>query len=320
MSRWYICGLVLLGALFVNCSSAETHASLESAIKAAQSSSKNILIIISKSDECHACSLLERNVLTNPAWNPQKKYEVVMLDMTEEVKTSSPKKWSTGMQLQTRYGTRWYPAIILTDVRGLPYHIGGYDESSPVDFMQLLETRSQQRGPEMRALLAKATNGAKARAALARLHDWGVDTAYHQLKALAMSGNKDPRYAIELVDYWTALGDNTRRDEWLRVLEIGWPQAWRDTMVRQAVEAIEKNEFERYEWKQARQKLETLIARKPQGAVASKLYAALGETAYQLRERDVCLRYIEMAWQLAPEGKLKDGLRDRLQYLATQKF
>ena len=310
----------LLSGVFVACSSQKTHDSLDAAIAAAGSNSRDILIIVSKSDECHACSLLEKNILTNPQWKPESLYEVVRIDLTEKLKKEHPELWKSGDTIQTRYGARWFPAIILTDSRGMPYHIGGYDESSPEEVFKLLEGRTKERRHELAAILAKATNGMKARAALHKLKEWGVDTAYHKLKALAMGGSRDPGFAIELVEYWTALGDLKKREEWLRVLETGWPQAWRDTLVRLDVEQIEKNEFEKMEWKAARAKLEPLMAKKPLGIAASRLYAALGEVAYQLRERGPCLGYFSQALEHAPEGKLKTMLTNRLAYLKKNSF
>jgi len=316
----YRISCLLMLAVFAACSAERTHDSLDSAVKAAGSSAKDILIIVSKSDECHACSQLEQNVLTNAAWNPWRLYEVVKVDMTEALKKSDPERWQGGRQLQARYGARWFPVIVLTDSRGLPYHIGGYNEASAEEFFRTLEERTRERRPELAALLAKATNGAKARVALTRLREWGVDTAYHQLKALAMGGSKDPEYAVELVDYFTALGDLSRRDQWLRVLETGWPQVWRDTLVRQGVDEIEKTEFERFEWKQARVKLERLLERKPAGAAASRLHVALGEVAYQLRERTTCIGHFTRALETAPPGSQRDSIADRLRYLQSQQF
>lgn len=308
--------LIVLSA----CSGTRMHDSLDSAIQAARSSAKDILVIVSQSDECLACSLLEKNVLTNSAWHPWQGYEVVLVDMSEDMKTKSPEHWQNGRQIQARYGACWFPVVALADSDGLPYHLGEYAGESATEFSRMLEARTRKRRPELVTLLAKATNGANAKLALERLREWGVDTAYHHLKALALASTQDPRYAVELVDYFTAVGDFSQRAHWLSVLESGWPQLWRDTLVRQDIEKIRQNEFERFEWKEARLKLEKLFERKPSGAVASLLYAALGEVAYQLRERARSIEHFTKALETALPGKERESLADRLRYLQSQQF
>jgi len=316
-TAYLLCAIVFFAA----CSSGDkTFDSLESASERALKSDRDILLIVSSSDECHACVDLYARVLTNPAWKPERDFVVCLLDQTELLKREKPERHAANERLKARYGIRFYPTVLLCGAKGQPYFRGGYNGQDVAQFTREIADMRQSRRGELAGMLAKATNAAKARIALGRLREWNVDATYYNLKALAMGGAKTPELAIELADYWFECSDHAQLKHWLGVLEQKWPDAHRDTVIRHAVKDVERGPMERMEWKTALGRLEPFAAKQPGGSAGFALYSALAEIHYQLRERQPAIASLEKALPLAVGSKQRERTAERLAYLKKQDF
>src|SRR5271166_4299652 len=122
-------------SLFASASSAEEMAvwlrDLDAAKKEAKSSHKDILIVFTGKGWCYPCQLLEREVLTQPAFvrRVHGNYVLVELDFTYADTKEEEARKLRFHNLGERYLVRGFPTVVLADADGLPYAIWtGYSQ------------------------------------------------------------------------------------------------------------------------------------------------------------------------------------------------
>jgi thioredoxin-related protein len=104
---------------------------LDAAQKEAKSSHKDILIVFTGKGWCFPCQLLEREVLTQPAFVSRVRgdYVLVELDFTFGAMKEEEARELRFRNLQEMYLVRGFPTVVLTDADGVPYAIGtGYSQ------------------------------------------------------------------------------------------------------------------------------------------------------------------------------------------------
>jgi len=301
--------------------------SLEEAVREAKKRNTDILLLVTKSDECFACSLLEENVLQNPDWTPEKNFAVCRIDHTAKLREEAPEVWREQELLFLRYGIDSFPTILLCDSEAWPYYKGHYNDEPAAEFLARLLDARALRGAKLRSLLASAqaegsqTGGPQTAAlALDILAEWGVDSAYYQLKALAAPDAPDARYAVELARYWFLQGVPEEARVWEDFLQKKWPEARRDFDIWRTLRDVEEHESQAFDWEAAWGRLAPLWGQAASGETKYQLASALGELAWQLRRRDECILYFRRACDYAPDDRVKDLLQNRLRSLEAQDF
>ncbi len=159
---------ILTPSLFAGASSAEEEAvwlrDLDAAKQEAKASHREILIVFTGKGWCVPCQLLEREVLTQPAFERRVRgdYVLVELDFTFGATKEEEARELRFRNLQERYLVRGFPTVVLADADGVPYAIGtGYSQGIGVTpslvMIKLAQTARALRDRNFR--LATATTG-----------------------------------------------------------------------------------------------------------------------------------------------------------------
>jgi thioredoxin-related protein len=310
----------MCGILFAFACGSREYASIEKSAEEAQKQNKDILLIVTMSDECYACNLLEENVFQDKHWTPEDSFIVCHIDHTANLKKDAPEVWQAQELFFLRFGIDSFPTVMLCTPEAWPYYKGTYHDEDAAVFLEYLEEIRAERSDLLAALLKTAAAAEEAEAALTQLEEWGVAQPYHQLKALAAPHASGARYAVELAQYWSLQNEQEQAGVWEKFLQEKWPDAWQDYRIWLALRDVEKNEQERCEWAAAWAKLSPLWGQAVGSEAKYQLAAALGELAYQLRRRDACLQYFRLAYTHAPDARMKSVLARRLEILETQDF
>ncbi len=129
----------LAAFLFATASSAEEEAvwlrDLDAAKNEAKRSHRDILIVFTGKGWCYPCQLLEREVLTQPAFVRRVRgdYVLVEFDVTFGHTKEEEARGLRLRNLQERYLVRGFPTVVLADADGVPHAIGtGYARGSGV--------------------------------------------------------------------------------------------------------------------------------------------------------------------------------------------
>jgi thioredoxin-related protein len=158
----------LVMSLFAGASSAEEKAvwlgDLDTAKKEAKRSHKDVLIVFTGKGWCFPCQLLEREVLSRPAFVKwaQGDYVLVELDCTFGDTKEEKARERRYRKLQERYLIHGFPTVVLADADGVPYAIRtGYARGTGVTaslaMMKLAQIAWAQRDRSFR--LAAAATG-----------------------------------------------------------------------------------------------------------------------------------------------------------------
>lgn len=158
----------LVASLLASASSAEEKAvwlrDLDAAKQEAMRSHKDILIVFTGKGWCSPCQLLEREVLTQPAFVRRAcgDYVLVELDFTYGDTKEEEARALRFRNLQERYLVRGFPTVVLADADGVPYAIRtGYAQGIGVTpslvMIKLAQTARTLRDRNFR--LATATTG-----------------------------------------------------------------------------------------------------------------------------------------------------------------
>jgi thioredoxin-related protein len=162
----------LAASLFASASLAEEKAvwlrDLDAAKREAKKSHRDILILFTGKGWCYPCQLLEREVLTQPAFERRVRgdYVLVELDFTfGDTKEEKVREFRL-RNLQDRYLAPGVPSVVLADADGVPYAIWtGYSEGIGVTpgllMINLAQTARTLRDQQFR-LATEATGRARA--------------------------------------------------------------------------------------------------------------------------------------------------------------
>jgi thioredoxin-related protein/tetratricopeptide (TPR) repeat protein len=159
---------MLAASLFPSATGAEDKAvwlrDLDAAKEEANTSHRDILIVFTGKGWCYPCQLLEREVLTQPAFERRVRgdYVLVELDFTfGDTKEEKVREFRL-RNLQDRYLARGVPTVVLADAHGVPYAIqtgyaSGIGVTPSLLMIKLARTARTLRDRHFR--LAAATTG-----------------------------------------------------------------------------------------------------------------------------------------------------------------
>jgi len=109
----------------------------EDAKEAAEAARRPVLLLFTGSDWCGYCIRLENNVLSTSAWDSFAEENLVLLKVDfPRRKNLSKRQLQENRALQSTYGIRGYPTLVLTDADGTKLTQFGYGGESPKDFIE----------------------------------------------------------------------------------------------------------------------------------------------------------------------------------------
>ncbi len=152
-------------------------ADFDEAVKVAKAENKDLLVDFTGSDWCGWCIKLDKEVFSHEAFDlgVKSNYVLVSLDFPrkEENKAKVP-DIERNKELQSKYGVRGFPTILLMNTDGVVYGKTGYQPGGPEKYVEHInQLREKGRGPLMKVektmLAYEAASGDAKTAALGEL-------------------------------------------------------------------------------------------------------------------------------------------------------
>jgi len=127
------------------------------AVAKAKAEKKYVLLDFTGSDWCGFCKVLDKEVFSTPHFESWAKKNVVLVTVDFPHQTPlSPQVKKQNSELMSKYPTRGFPTIVITDADGkeLAKETGYHPGTGAVAYVQKLETELKKNGP-----LPGETNG-----------------------------------------------------------------------------------------------------------------------------------------------------------------
>lgn len=167
--------------------------------KQAAESSKDLLIDFTGSDWCGWCIKLNDEVFKHDAFKNGVKdsFVLVELDFPQDGTKVTAEVREQNTKLKEVYGVEGFPTILLTDAKGRPYALTGYQEGGPEKYVaHLNELRAKRTARDEAFAAAEKLEGvAKAKALHAALHSMNLNEtllAGFYEEVIAMIKKNDP--------------------------------------------------------------------------------------------------------------------------------
>lgn len=290
-------GLFLLAA----CSGATAIADPLAALATAARDKRPLIIIFTDREDCHACALLQSEILDTKPWKKfldDGRYIISATDLSR--KTTAP---AARTNLIRHFSLTHFPTVILVNTAGIPYALTGYREGGAPGWIAHL--RALQARQEMILTRLLAAPAANAASLLDRLEGWQLThlhaAALEQLAvAPALAVNIRLRAAAHLYRIRQGQGDSARTAAALANIRRLDPERAAVLEDRAALDAVENAFFPGCRWQEALDALHKLAPRDPQGR-ARQLDLA-GQCLYQLGDYRQAEDHFRRALALTPDS------------------
>lgn len=204
MKKTLLAGLALaMTASFATAAGDEWMTDFEAAKKKAAAEKKDLLVDFTGSDWCGWCIKLVDEVFKHDAFKQgvADKFVLVELDFPRDKSKLSEETQKQNAALQTKYGVRGFPTILLLDAKGRPYAQTGYQKGGPEAYLTHLDELRAKRAERDEALAAadKLAGVEKAKALVKALKTLPEDHLSHYSDITEQVAKLDPEDATGFV-------------------------------------------------------------------------------------------------------------------------
>lgn len=299
--------------LLASCSGATAIADPVAALAAAAREKRPLIIIFTDREDCHACALLQSEILDTKQWKQfldDGQYIISMTDLSR--KTTAP---AARTDLIRNFSITHFPTVILVSTAGIPYALTGYREGGADGWIAHLQALAARQEKVITGLLASPV--ANAASLLDRLAGWKLThlhaaTLEQLAVAPALALDIRLRAAAWLYRIRQGQGDSARTAAVLANIRRLDPERAAVLEDRAALDAVENTLFPGCRWQEALDALRKLAPRDPQGR-ARQLDLA-GQCLYQLGDYRQAEDHFRRALDLTP------GAPQLTQWLASATF
>lgn len=156
----------------------------KAAMKKAAAEKKDMLLDFSGSDWCGWCIRLDKEVFSQKEFikAASKDFVFVILDFPRDKSLTTPQLQQQNYELKKKYGAQYFPTVILTDAKGMPYAQTGYLKGGPKAYLAHL-AEFRKANIQVAELMSKADNADIDDAAKAKFLDQAVSLMSPELVA-----------------------------------------------------------------------------------------------------------------------------------------